>query len=82
MQETGFWDDNKRAEEVTKESSRIKGKLEKYNNLSSSIEDIEVLYELMDEDDLESAEEIISEINSLEKEVYEYKIEILYFNNF
>ena len=77
MQETGFWDDNKRAEEVTKESSRIKGKLEKYNSLSTTIEDIEVLYELMDKDDTESAEEIISEITSLEKEVYEYKIEIL-----
>ena len=77
MQETGFWDNNKRAEEVTKESSRIKGKLEKYNSLSTTIEDIEVLYELMDKDDTESAEEIISEITSLEKEVYEYKIEIL-----
>ena len=77
MQETGFWDNNKRAEEVTKESSRIKGKLEKYNSLSTTIEDIEVLYELMDKNDTESAEEIISEITSLEKEVYEYKIEIL-----
>ena len=77
MQETGFWDDNKRAEEVTKESSRIKGKLEKYNSLTTTIEDIEVLYELMDKDDTESAEEIINEITSLEKEVYEYKIGIL-----
>ena len=77
MQENGFWDDVKRAEEVTKESKRLKDKLDKHNNLVSRLDDVEVLYELMDEDDEESANEIISEIKDLEKEIEAYKIEIL-----
>lgn len=77
MQENGFWDDIKRAEEVTKESKRIKDKIERYNNLLSKIEDVEVLHELMEEDDLESANEIINIVKELEKEINNYKIEIL-----
>ena len=77
MQENGFWDDIKRAEEVTKESKRLKDKLDRYNNLVSRVDDVEVLYELMEEDDKESADEIISEIIEIEKEVNSYKIEIL-----
>ena len=77
MQENGFWDDIKRAEEVTKESKRLKDKLDRYNGLVSRIDDIEVLNELMEEDDDESANEIISEIKEIEKEINDYKIEIL-----
>ena len=77
MQENGFWDDVSRAEEVTKESKRVKDKLDRYNNVVNKLDDIEVLYELMEEDDDESEEEIISEIKELEEEVNKYKIEIL-----
>lgn len=77
MQEKGFWDNVKRAEEVTKETKQIKGKIERYESLKSRIEDVEVLSELMEEDDLESAEEIIAEIKSIEKTLDEYKVEIL-----
>lgn len=77
MQENGFWDDVKKAEEVTKQSKRIKDKLEKYESLVSALDDVEVLHELMEEDDTEVADEIISEIKDIEKKIYEYKIEIL-----
>ena len=77
MQEDGFWDDIKRAEEVTKESKRLKDKLDRYNSLVSRVDDVEVLHELMEEDDEDSANEIISEIKEIEKEISEYKIEIL-----
>ena len=77
MQENGFWDDIKRAEEVTKESRRIKDKLDRYNNLVQSLEDVEVLYEIMESDDNESAQEIIQEIIRIEKDINDYKIEIL-----
>ena len=50
MQENGFWDDVKRAEEVTKESKKLKDKLERYTNLVTKIDDIEVLNELMEDD--------------------------------
>jgi len=77
MQETGFWDDIKRAEEIAKESKRIKDKLDRHNSLVSRVEDVDVLKELIEEDDEESVKEIIDEIKALEKEVYEYKIELL-----
>ena len=64
MQENGFWEDIKRAEEVTKESKRIKDKIDRYESLVSRIEDVEILAELIDEDDEESIDEVIREIRS------------------
>lgn len=77
MQENGFWDDIKRAEEVTKESKRLKDKIDRHTNLEGRLEDVEVLAEIMEEDDNESANEIINEIISIEKDVNSYKVEIL-----
>ncbi|MBU5454364.1 peptide chain release factor 2 [Caproiciproducens sp. MSJ-32] len=77
MQEKDFWQDIKRAEEVTKESKRIKYKLERYDSLNRRVEDVEVLAELLEDDDEETVNEIIAEIRSIEKEVNAYKIELL-----
>ncbi len=77
MQESGFWDDIKKAEEVTKESKFLKSRLERFNLLERKIEDIEVLNEIMEEDDDESINEIISEIKELDKLAEEYRIEIM-----
>ena len=77
MQEKGFWDDIKKAEEVTKEAKSLKERLEKQATLESRVEDIDILAELMEEDDEESAEEIITEIKAIEKEVEEYRIQRL-----
>ena len=77
MQENGFWDDIKRAEEVTKESKRIKDKIERFDSLVNRTEDVEVLSEMIEDDDEESIDEIIKEIRSIEKDVEEYRIELL-----
>nr|WP_195971554.1 peptide chain release factor 2 [Clostridium thermobutyricum] len=77
MQTPGFWDDIKKAEEVTKESKGLKDKLENFNKLETAIDDVEVLQEMMDEDDLESIEEVISSINYIEEEVEKYRIQNL-----
>lgn len=77
MQEKDFWEDIKRAEEVTKESKRIKDKIDRYDNLNTRTEDVEVLAEMIEEDDEESISEIIQEIRNIEKEVFDYKIELL-----
>lgn len=77
MQEDGFWEDIKRAEEVTKESKMLKSKLESYTTIESKLEDVEVLREIMEEDDKESSEEIINEIRFIEKAISKYKIEVL-----
>lgn len=46
MQEKGFWDDVKRAEEVTKESKGIKDRIDRYESLVRRLDDVEVLAEL------------------------------------
>lgn len=77
MQENGFWDNIKRAEEVTKESKRIKDKIDRFDSLVNRTEDVEVLSEMIEEDDEESIDELIKEIRSIEKDVEEYTIELL-----
>lgn len=77
MQEKGFWDDIKRAEEITKESKRLKDQIGRHDILVGRVDDIEVLREIMEEDDQDSANEIISEIKSIEKELQEYRMEVL-----
>ena len=76
MQEKGFWDDIKRAEEVTKESKSIKDKIDRYESLVNRLDDVEVLAELA-EDDEETVNEVITEIRDIEKLIDEYKIELL-----
>ena len=77
MQEPGFWDDSKKAEEVTKKSKLIKDKIENYDKLKSQLDDIEVLKDIMEEDDIESANERIQTIKSIEHEIEDYNMKIL-----
>ncbi len=77
MQEKDFWDDINKAQEITQESKRLKDKIERFTSLVSKIEDIEVLKELMDEDDLDTANEIISEIRFVQKAVEKLKVETM-----
>ncbi|MBS4956425.1 MAG: peptide chain release factor 2 [Clostridium sp.] len=76
MQEKDFWDDIKRAEEVTKESKSIKDKIDRYESLVNRLDDVEVLAELAEEDE-ETVNEVIAEIRDIEKLIDEYKIELL-----
>lgn len=77
MQEAGFWDDVQKAQEVTQESKRVKDKIDKFKNLNERIDDVEVLKELMEENDEETAQEIISEVKALSKEIDTLKIETI-----
>lgn len=77
MQEPKFWENIKRAEEVTKKSKLIKDKIQSFDKLQSQIDDVEVLKEIMEEDDEESADEIINTIHSIEKEIDDYNMKIL-----
>ena len=72
MQESNFWNDIDKAQEITQKSKRLKDKISKIEGLEKSLEDVEVLKDMMD-----SIKEIISEIKSIEKQVEEFKIEIL-----
>ncbi|ELC8442064.1 peptide chain release factor 2 [Clostridium perfringens] len=77
MQETGFWDDVQKAQEVTQEAKRVKDKIDKFKSLNERIDDVEVLKELMEENDEETAQEIISEVKALSKEIDALKIETI-----
>ena len=77
MQEPGFWDDSKKAEEVTKKSKVIKDKIDRFDKLKSQLEDVEVLNEMMEDDDEESANEIIDTIKTIEAEIDDYNMKIL-----
>lgn len=77
MQESNFWNDIDKAQEITQKSKRLKDKISKIEGLEKSLEDVEVLKDMIEQDDMESIKEIISEIKSIEKQVEEFKIEIL-----
>jgi len=77
MQEPGFWDDSKKAEEVTRKSKAVKDKIERFDKLKSQLEDVEILNEMMEEDDDESANEIIDIIKKIEVEIDDYNMKIL-----
>ncbi len=76
MQENGFWDDIKRAEEVTRESKSIKDRIDRYESLVNRLDDVEVLAELA-EDDEETILEVITEIRDIEKQIDDFRIELL-----
>ena len=77
MQESGFWDDVNKAQEITQESKRIKDRIDNFNNLVGKIDDIEVLKELMEDGDTDTENEIISDINFVEKAVEQLKVETM-----
>lgn len=77
MQESGFWDDVNKAQEITQESKNIKDRIDNFKNLVEKIDDIEVLRELMEDGDEDTENEIISEISFIEKQIEKLKIETM-----
>ena len=77
MQESNFWNDIDKAQEITQKSKRLKDKISKIEGLEKSLEDVEVLKDMIEQDDMDSIKEIISEIKSIERQVEEFKIKIL-----
>ncbi len=68
----GFWDDNIRAQEITKELSDTKNTLSRYEDLRNEISDTKELYQLMGE-----VEDITEEIDSLKKRLDELEIQFI-----
>ncbi len=58
--EPGFWDDPEKSQPVLKETRTLEGHIEKYEKITSSFDDIEVMIEMAAEE--EDSEEIIAEI--------------------
>ena len=68
----GFWDDLENSQAVLKEQKALERKIEKYNKLNESLEDVITLIELsIEEEDDSSIEEIKSEAESFKKKLEE-----------
>ncbi len=70
-----FWDDKDRAQGKMEEVSRIKNKIHPFENLTSRLEDLDVLYEMaQEENDAESFQEVYTEKSAIEKELGAFEL--------
>ncbi|MBV4416287.1 peptide chain release factor 2 [Clostridium tyrobutyricum] len=78
MQESNFWDDPERAQEISSEERLLNEKIHMYTSLKERLDDVEVLAELAEEEEDNSAStEIMSEVEDIEHIIDKLKIEIL-----
>ena len=77
MQESDFWNDVNKAQEISQEAKRIKEKIERFKNLAMRAEDIDILVELLEEDDIDTSKEIIKEIKDICNISEAFRIEIM-----
>ncbi len=78
MEEPGFWENVQEAHKVNKRVKPIEDKLEQFNRISSRLEDAVVLVELLEEGgDDDMAEELVSELTALKKDVSELRLKAL-----
>lgn len=66
----GFWDDLEASQSVLQRTGKLKNKVESYDRLTASYEDLLVLIDMGDEEgDLSLVDEITSSVDELEKEL-------------
>lgn len=74
----GFWDDLENSQKVLKEQKSLERKIEKYNKLNDSLEDLITLIELsIEEDDDSSIEEIKAEAEAFKTKLEDEKLSTL-----
>lgn len=74
MQRDDFWNNKERAVKVSTELSELKEEVESISQIKNSIHDLEEMFEILSE------EELVSELERIEKELKEKEVE-LFFNN-
>jgi len=78
-----LWDDRDRALEVTRTLARYEGVVGRVDDLSSAIEDAEILLGLAeDESDTSTAGEVDKELAGLDAELSDLELEALYFGEY
>ena len=78
MMVPGFWDDQGQAQKVTKQQATMKDSISLYSELRQSLEDLEVLAELsQEEDDPNVLQETGEELKLLERRVSELELDVL-----
>ncbi|MBE6858105.1 MAG: peptide chain release factor 2 [Ruminococcus sp.] len=74
----GFWDDLENSQNVLKEQKALEKKIEKYNKLNESLEDLITLIELsIEEDDESSIDEIKAESDAFKTKLEDEKLSTL-----
>lgn len=74
----GFWDDLENSQNVLKEQKSLERKIEKYDRLNESLEDLITLIELsIEEDDESSIEEIKAESEAFKQKLEDEKLSTL-----
>ncbi len=76
MGQQGFWDDNESAQKTVAELKTLKSIVGPMNELSSSVEDFDALFEMAEEDD-SIEEEVTSEVTRLEEILDELELKAL-----
>lgn len=74
----GFWDDLENSQKVLRETKALERKIEKFNKLNDSLEDLITLIELsIEEDDDSSVEEIKADSESFKRKLEDEKLSTL-----
>lgn len=78
MQDSEFWNDVEKAQDILQKSKSLKDKINRFEDLVRKVDDLEVLIELSDmEDDLSTLPEIVSERKDIDSKIDTLRIETL-----
>lgn len=78
MAQPNFWDDHDGAQKIIDDVNFLKGKVDQFTEMESTMEDTVALYELVkEENDQELLEELTSEVATLQQKVKDFELEML-----
>ncbi|WP_139177919.1 peptide chain release factor 2 [Oceanobacillus limi] len=78
MTEPGFWDDQNTAQKVIDEANGLKSYVNKFDEIAERIDDLEVNYELVkEENDEELYEELNNEVTAVRQEINNFELQML-----
>src|SRR5690625_4002119 len=78
MADPTFWDDHDAAQKVIDESNWLKNKVDQFEAMAENMDDAEVMYELVkEENDQEMLSELSDSIRSLKSQVRDFELEML-----
>lgn len=78
MQAVGFWDDQRKAQEIINAANAIKDKVNTFYSLESEVEELAVTFELiLEEPDADLQEELEAQIEEVGEHLNKFELEIL-----
>ena len=78
MTNPDFWNDQDRAQKIINETNHLKGSVDRLKEMADRLENVEVLYELVkEENEQELAEELNQEVSVLRKDMNDFELEML-----